>query len=62
MWAQEWTDIYDLVVPYPNEPSTDISQALSNKGARAMVVMAERFFSSLGLGTLPTYFWVNEIQ
>ncbi len=28
MWAQEWGNVYDLVAPYPHEPSVDIGPKL----------------------------------
>ena len=28
MWAQEWNNIYDLVTPYPSEPSLDVDKTL----------------------------------
>ena len=36
MWAQEWDGIYDLVVPYPEEPSLDLSKKLAQKGYKAI--------------------------
>ncbi|KAA0187077.1 hypothetical protein HAZT_HAZT010116, partial [Hyalella azteca] len=26
MWAQSWSNIYDIVQPYPNKPSLDVTQ------------------------------------
>ena len=34
MWAQEWTNIYDLVEPYPGEPSLDVGKTLVAKKLR----------------------------
>ncbi len=59
MWGQEWTDIYDLVAPYPDEPSLDVSRQLVDQhvAPKRMVEMAEGFFTSLGFPPLPKTFW-----
>ena len=59
MWAQEWTNLYPRLVPYPNEPSLDVGPALVSQGytPRKMVRLGERFFVSLGLDPLPATFW-----
>ncbi len=28
MWAQEWTGIVDLLLPYPDKPGVDVTEAL----------------------------------
>lgn len=28
MWAQDWSNIYDLLVPYPNATSTNLTKLL----------------------------------
>ena len=33
MWAQEWDNIYDLVEPYPGEPSLDVDAELEDEEA-----------------------------
>ncbi|HVK65891.1 MAG TPA: M2 family metallopeptidase [Polyangium sp.] len=59
MWAQDWSNLYDLVTPYPKEASIDVTKALVDKkvDATEMVKMGERFFTSLGLDSLPKTFW-----
>ncbi len=59
MWAQEWTNIYPLVEPYPNQGSLDVSAALKKQGydELKLVRTAESFFTSLGLPPLPGTFW-----
>lgn len=60
MWAQEWTNLYDLVAPEPSEASAlDLEAALKAKGVDevGMVRIAEAFFVSLGLDPLPQTFW-----
>jgi len=63
MWAQEWANVYDLVVPYKSEPSLDVSKKLRDKkvSAKDMVRMGERFFTSLGLDPLPETFWQRSL-
>lgn len=59
MWAQGWTNIYDLVEPYPGVANLDVTAALQNQGydALKMTKAAEGFFTSLGLQELPDSFW-----
>jgi peptidyl-dipeptidase A len=59
MWAQEWNNVYDLVAPYPDEPSLDVTQALEREhwDAQKMVRQAEHFFTGLGFSPLPETFW-----
>ncbi len=63
MWAQEWANIYDLVAPYPKEPSFDVSKKLAagKVGAKEMVQKGEQFFTSLGLEPLPKTFWERSL-
>jgi len=59
MWSQEWGNIYDIVAPYPESPSIDVTAALAAKGwdEMKMVKAGEGFFTSLGLQPLPETFW-----
>jgi peptidyl-dipeptidase A len=63
MWAQEWNNIYDLVVPYPREPSLDVGKKLASASwdARKMVRQGEHFFTSLGFDPLPATFWERSL-
>ena len=51
MWAQSWGNIADLVKPYPNKPSIDVSQEMNYAGwtVDTMFKKAEDFFVSMGL-------------
>ena len=56
MWAQEWNNIYDLVEPYPSEPSLDVDKKLEAEHTgtrRRWSSTGERFFTSLGFDPLP---------
>ncbi len=63
MWGQEWKNIYDLVAPYPKEPSLDVDARLQKKqvDAKSMVKMGENFFTSLGFPPLPQTFWERSL-
>ncbi|XP_020136466.2 angiotensin-converting enzyme isoform X1 [Microcebus murinus] len=59
MWAQTWSNIYDLVVPFPSAPSLDATAAMIKQGwtPRRMFEEADNFFTSLGLLPVPPEFW-----
>jgi peptidyl-dipeptidase A len=59
MWAQEWSNIYPLVEPYPNQASLDVTGAMKKQSwdELKMVRTAEGFFTSLGMPKLPDTFW-----
>lgn len=63
MWSQQWDAIYDLVEPYPGVGKVDVTAALvkQNKDAVAITKIAENFFTSLGLRSLPDSFWKNSM-
>ncbi|MFC7291737.1 M2 family metallopeptidase [Hirschia litorea] len=59
MWAQQWSNIYDVVGPQASGPSYDVTTKLEEKGYTPlkMVEVAEDFFTSMGLDPLPETFW-----
>ncbi|XP_076440448.1 angiotensin-converting enzyme-like isoform X2 [Babylonia areolata] len=59
MWAQEWDNVQDMVMPFPGKPSRDITARLVEQGytARKIFEVAEDFFVSLGLEPMPEAFW-----
>ena len=59
MWAQDWSNIYDLVEPVAGASAPDVTKALVAQGYDAvkMTKLAEGFFVSLGLPKLPETFW-----
>jgi peptidyl-dipeptidase A len=63
MWAQDWTNIYDLVGPGDSDPGFDVTALLEaqNVDALEMVRYGERFFTSLGLDPLPETFWSRSL-
>lgn len=63
MWAQEWSEIFDLLKPYPDAPSFDVTAALKAQqwDAVRMVKQAESFFTGLGLKALPPSFYERSL-
>jgi peptidyl-dipeptidase A len=63
MWAQEWNNVYDLVTPYPTEPSLDVTSRLKSEqwDAVKMLRQGERFFTGLGFEPLPPTFWERSL-
>ncbi|EDM06349.1 angiotensin I converting enzyme (peptidyl-dipeptidase A) 1, isoform CRA_b [Rattus norvegicus] len=59
MWAQTWSNIYDLVAPFPSAPSIDATEAMIKQGwtPRRIFKEADNFFTSLGLLPVPPEFW-----
>jgi peptidyl-dipeptidase A len=59
LWAQDWSNVYDLVEPYPGQPSPDVTKTLVAKKytPEQMTKLAEGFFVSLGMTPLPQTFW-----
>ena len=63
MWAQNWTNIYDLVGPDKEIAGYDLTSILQEKGFDPirMVKTGEAFFSSLGFEQLPETFWQRSL-
>ncbi|EGV96772.1 Angiotensin-converting enzyme [Cricetulus griseus] len=59
MWAQTWSNIYDLVAPFPSAPNLDATEAMVKQGwtPRRIFKEADDFFTSLGLLPVPAEFW-----
>jgi peptidyl-dipeptidase A len=59
MWSQSWDNLYPLVKPQGPAANVDIADSLKQKNidAKAMTKMAEGFYTSLGMETLPASFW-----
>ncbi|MCX6130525.1 MAG: M2 family metallopeptidase, partial [Proteobacteria bacterium] len=59
MWAQDWNYVYPELEPYKDQPGVDVTPALKAQGydPKRMVKLAESFFTSLGLRSLPETFW-----
>ncbi|MCA9491372.1 MAG: M2 family metallopeptidase, partial [Myxococcales bacterium] len=63
MWAQDWANLYPMLVPYPDEPGLDVTQALVDQGwdDQRMTKTAEAFFVGLGMPPLPDSFWTKSL-
>ncbi|CAG0894908.1 unnamed protein product [Darwinula stevensoni] len=59
MWAQDWSNLKDLLQPYKMEASLDITPALreQNYTAERLFRLSEEFFTSIGLSPMPETFW-----
>jgi peptidyl-dipeptidase A len=59
MWAQQWGNIWDLLEPYKNAGSLDVSGGLQKQQYDhvKMVQRAEDFYTSLGMPSLPKSFY-----
>ena len=63
LWAQEWGNVYDLVAPFPGEPSVDVGPKLESQhwDGKRMVQQGEHFFTALGFDPLPKTFWERSL-
>ncbi len=63
IWAQQWSNIYDLVAPEGADPGYDLTTILVEAGydPLRMVASGEDFFSSLGFAPLPQTFWERSL-
>ncbi len=63
MWAQDWTNIYDIVAPEASDPGYDLTAVLKAKkyDELKMVKTGEAFFTSLGFDPLPATFWQRSL-
>ncbi|KAI9176028.1 hypothetical protein H9P43_006392 [Blastocladiella emersonii ATCC 22665] len=60
MWSQWWSNIADLVAPFPDAPAAvNLTAALRAQGysAERMHRLSDDFFVDLGLERLPATFW-----
>lgn len=63
MWGRFWTNLYPLMVPYPDRPDIDVSQTMVDQGwtEERLFKEAEKFFQSVGLYTMFDNFWTNSM-
>jgi peptidyl-dipeptidase A len=63
MWAQDWSNVFDLVKPADADPGYDLTRILQAKkvDAQGMVRYGEAFFTSLGFAPLPPTFWERSL-
>ncbi|CAL1599147.1 unnamed protein product [Knipowitschia caucasica] len=63
MWAQTWSGIMDLVMPFPDATQVDATPAMVAKkwDALRMFQESDKFFTSLGLKEMPPEFWARSM-
>jgi peptidyl-dipeptidase A len=63
IWAQDWSNVLDLVSPGSAGPGYSLNDILKRRKASAtdMVKMGERFYTSLGFAPLPDTFWKRSL-
>jgi peptidyl-dipeptidase A len=63
IWAQDWTNIYDLLDVPGKSAGVDLTPILQQKKIeeKEMVRYGERFFASLGFDLLPQSFWERSL-
>ncbi|XP_076041212.1 angiotensin-converting enzyme-like isoform X2 [Oratosquilla oratoria] len=59
MWGRFWTNLDAIAQPYPHQPALDVTPAMEAQGFNIshMYMVAEDFFTSMGLEPLPKYFF-----
>ncbi len=59
IWAQDWSNVYNLVAPADTDRGYDLTQILTARNTKPldMVHYGENFFTSLGFAPLPPTFW-----
>ena len=63
IWAQDWSNVYDLVAPEGTKKAVNLDEILKQKKTKPleMARIAERFFTSLGFDPLPKTFWERSL-
>jgi peptidyl-dipeptidase A len=63
IWAQDWSNLYDIVAPRGGGPTVDLTGVLKAKNISPveMTRYGERFFTSLGFDPLPATFWERSL-
>jgi peptidyl-dipeptidase A len=59
LWDQDWSNIYDIVTPYPQQKSYNLTEILIRRNFTALRIfkLAEDFFLSIGLYPMTPQFW-----
>ena len=63
IWAQDWSNVYDLVAPAGAADTVSLDAILRARATTPvqMVQAGERFFTSLGFDPLPKTFWERSL-
>lgn len=63
IWAQDWSNLYDIVAPSRGTATVSLTDALRARkvSPTEMARFGERFFTSLGFEPLPPTFWERSL-
>jgi peptidyl-dipeptidase A len=63
IWAQDWSNVYDLAAPANADPGVSLTDILKRRKISAidMVKTGERFYTSVGFEPLPMTFWERSL-
>lgn len=63
MYAQTWTNILDITIPFPGRSFLDVTPDMIEQGYTPLVMfqLAEEFFLSINMTALPTDFWLDSV-
>jgi peptidyl-dipeptidase A len=63
IWAQDWTNVYDVVAPAGMGRGVSLDAILKQRNTQPveMARIAERFFTSIGFDPLPKTFWERSL-
>ncbi|XP_071443232.1 angiotensin-converting enzyme [Hetaerina americana] len=63
MWAQTWSNILDITLPYPGKHFLDVTPQMIEQGytPASMFQLADHFFISLNLSAAPPEFWSGSL-
>uniref|UniRef100_A0A672T819 Angiotensin-converting enzyme n=1 Tax=Sinocyclocheilus grahami TaxID=75366 RepID=A0A672T819_SINGR len=63
MWGRFWTNLYPLMIPYPEKPDIDVSSKMVAQGWDEIRLFkeAEKFFMSVNMSAMFDNFWTNSM-
>ncbi|KAL1132434.1 hypothetical protein AAG570_010389 [Ranatra chinensis] len=63
MWAQSWSNILDVTIPYPGKSFSDVTPQMVQQGYTplSMFRIAEEFYLSMNFSGMPPDFWAHSI-
>ncbi|KAE8747573.1 hypothetical protein FOCC_FOCC005733, partial [Frankliniella occidentalis] len=63
MWAQSWSNILDITIPYPGKNFLDVGPQMAAQGytPAAMFRLAEEFYTSMNMSAMPAEFWSHSV-
>uniref|UniRef100_A0A8C1B627 Angiotensin-converting enzyme n=1 Tax=Cyprinus carpio carpio TaxID=630221 RepID=A0A8C1B627_CYPCA len=63
MWGRFWTNLYPLMIPYPEKPDIDVSSEMVAQGWDELRLFkeAEKFFVSVNMSAMFDNFWTNSM-